>query len=120
MNHDPLCSWNPKNDATELDFCDCDLIARVREDERSNYWECERCGLQMHRSHMIDNGPDYKGDPKYVCPECDNTIRAAALRDAAEAVKALPWHRPWGDDDPWKYLRRDDAVAAIEGLGGER
>ena len=75
------------------DGCYCRLIARVRADVLANEPSC-----------VCKFGRGY----------------AAALRDAVEAVKALPWHRPWGDDDTWKYLRRDDAVAAIEALDGER
>lgn len=119
MNHDPLCRAAQMIDGKCIQ---CDLIARVRKDERSNYWECERCGLQMHLSHMIDNGPDHKGDPGYVCPECDNTIRAAALRDAVEAVLSMTpaayLHIPKVGEQTLILL--GDAVAAIEALGGEQ
>ena len=42
-------------------------------------------------------------------------IREVALSQAVEAVKALPKWRLL--EAPGKYVRRDHAVAAIEGLG---
>ena len=51
---------------------------------------------------------------------CRSCIYAAALRDAVAAVKALPaaWSHPEHDD--MDDVDRKSAVAAIEGLGGER
>lgn len=33
--HDPLCAWHPGYPSTPLDFCDCNRIAIVRDDERT-------------------------------------------------------------------------------------
>lgn len=98
MNHDPLCDVVIKNEGSAWEkyypiVCVCDLIARVREDEHEN-----------DDSHLA----------AYMLGE--RAGYAAALRDAAEAVKAA-----LTDDDG--YVRQselDDAVAAIERLGGER
>lgn len=47
--------------------------------------------------------------------------RTAALRDAVEAVKALPNTGGWTTPDGVVYeIDRAKAVAAIEALGGER
>lgn len=32
-----------------------------------------------------------------------------------KAVKALPWHRPWGSDDSYEYLVGEEVLAAIDG-----
>lgn len=48
MTHDPLCTWRQAEEADAKDprrwlagglaVCDCDKIAKVREDERGNAW----------------------------------------------------------------------------------
>ena len=94
MTHDPLCyiEYNPLVKECRT----CDLIARVREDERS-----------MKGAVVIARAAAQDG-------------YAAAVSDAAEALRHMPWHRPWGSDDPYQYLILSDAVAEIEALGGER
>lgn len=67
---------------------------------------------------MVD--PDNEERLLKVPPHVVKRIKAEAYAEAVAAVKALPWHRPWGSSDPWKYLHRDDALAAIEGLGVQR
>ena len=94
MTHDPMCPmiWDP----TPFDCGLCDLIARVREDER---------GYAKQTSTAIMAYDEGRRDGY-----------AAAMRDAVEAVKAA-----LTDDDG--YVRQselDDAVAAIEALGGQR
>lgn len=85
MNHDPLCpvAWCC-NDC----YCECRLIRRVREDEASKYGSLRETQDAVNRA------------------------RAAALRDAVEAVKALHSDRDGVDAG----FRR--AVAAIEALNG--
>ena len=72
--HDSLCRPASRDVLTNRMGCDCELIARVRKDER-----------------------------------------AAALRDAVEAVKALNNEKALIIDE-WTTV---EAVAAIRGLGGE-
>ena len=114
MNHDPLC---PQYDCW-LEGCtvcdECDLIARVREDEANRKPE------PPHDQHWYaDNLCSY-----YIGYD-------AALRDAVEAVNAAPdaidssaeWERDY-DVDPTGQTRNPriwvrEAVAAIEALGGE-
>ena len=63
MNHDPLCQTVRNTEMSEV-FCDCEWIARVREDERGRAY----------------------GWPEYQSQR-DRDVRAAALRDAVEAEK---------------------------------
>ncbi len=82
MTHDPLCPWSDSLAGREcgrvtFHLTACDLIARVREDER-----------------------------------------AAALRDAVEAVKALPVWRPMPEVQA--VVDADGVIDAIRALGGER
>ena len=90
MTHDPLC---PLFDKARYPFsakCDCDLIARVREEERS-YAKQTAAAVMAYGEGKRDG-------------------YAAALRDAVEAVKALRDYKAWG------ILAK--AVATIEALGG--
>lgn len=98
MNHDPLCTTVLHTEMSDA-FCNCDVIARVREDEVRND--------VLAAAHYGQDG--------YNC----------ALRDAVEAVKAY-YNDGLGHDfqtctdrDHSCYLFAD-AVAAIEALGGER
>lgn len=117
-SHDPLCPCPPipehrliqvRAAGIKFDDCCCDLIARVREDERS--WDG---AIRIARAAAQEG-------------------YAAALRDAVEAVKACDdlqpswWKsmffggrraRAWCQYG-WDWHKRD-AVAAIEALGGER
>lgn len=103
MTHDPLCPtvnadvpFGLFHDDVPDDCLFCALITKVREDER---------GYAKQTSTAIMAYDEGRRDGY-----------AAALRDAVEAVKAA-----LTDDDG--YVRQselDDAVAAIETLGGER
>ena len=109
MTHDPLCPAPVCKDKCFacdwcLQGCKCAEYARVREDERAKaVWQRDRLW-----------GDGY----------------AAALRDAVEAVNGLPflqYDRPAGvvtdagiASFTGQYVNRDDALAAIEALGGER
>ena len=88
MTHDPLCQMPAR--------CQCDLIARVREDERGKW-------SPMIRDSFIDG-------------------YAAALRDAVEAVKSLAHEVGpcFHNTSVGCTCVRGEAVAAIEALGGER
>ena len=114
MSHDPLCpcavSRHPGCLASaNCPDCQCDLIARVREDERAHgsfersYNEGYYNGRKDERKATLRSLPAF-----YAY----NKGRSAALRDAVEAVKALPLLGT--------YNLTADAVAAIEALGGER
>lgn len=105
MTHDPMCPQaTTMNGPWFAGGCGlCRLIAQVRED-------CTR----KHGSSLLDTYA--KG-------------YATALRDAVEAVKALPTSNytysgnpPFGDGPPQIGARmvKANAVAAIEALGGER
>ena len=101
MTHDPLCAY----DETRESPCDwCDLIARVREDERGKTYEDWDWPAFLVRARA----------------------REEALRDAVEAVKsetkAGPLFSVRNSGDPqrgWDAAVRH-AIAAIEALGGER
>ena len=87
--HDPLCLAGEYDDCQ----CDCDLIARVREDER----DCDAHGDTI----------------RYRCTHYQQGRKdgyAAALRDAAESVKAAAVRKDTSHD------MRAVAVAAIEAL----
>ena len=110
MNHDPMCPYEKWQDD-----CQCDLIARVREDERGK---------------RDADGPWFRSVVHECCVRVQDE-RAAALRDAVEAVKAaLPIDIDPGVPgfDPTERKAYQigarygvaKAVAAIEALGGER
>ena len=95
--HDALCPWS--GSLSEPDDCRlpqgwrvCDLIARVREDERGKVY----------------------GWPEYQSQR-DRDVRAAAIRDAVAAVEALGDGKTVPPNDGYA-----EAVAAITALGGER
>ena len=88
MTHDPLC---PKATDELREYCECDLIARVREDERGK---------------TLDDAWKWWGPGSYK----------QALLDALEAVKALPLRQ----SGLVMCVHQQSAVAAIEALGGER
>ena len=99
MTHDPMCSWSSANDETELDFCDCDLIARVREDERGK----AAARLSQHWQETVGRGEPTVAEDELAAvlgtesptvlhrrvggciPHYDSGY-AAALRDAQDAV----------------------------------
>lgn len=87
MNHDPLCPRSHQITFTVWrSACECALIRRVRADESQH------------------------------ADQWGRKIRANALRDAVEAVLALP-------DAIFQqaaWVKHEQAVAAIEALGGER
>lgn len=93
MTHDPLCTTVLNTEMSET-FCNCDLIARVREDER------ELHGYRLH-------------DPAY----CNGY--AAGVSASREAVAGL---LGWEDADlsdgykPLTAIWKFRALAAIDGL----
>lgn len=92
MTHDPMCSFQ-----VPTSYCkECELIARVREDEQTHIYSSEAMEevIRLAASKAYD----------------------AALRDAVEAVKALD---TWSDGSS-VFAWQNEAVAAIEALGGER
>ena len=97
----PLCDCNMDDEGraqiASIANQQADLvIARVREDERK-----------------YRNEVEYKYQ---LCVDEAQTVYVAALRDAVEAVKALPFaHMGW-----MCVEERNQAVAAIQALGGER
>lgn len=103
MSHDPLCPWDAEGDPDECYQIEglerpmtiCQLIARVREDKQDKNIGTVSLGeLAKAQEHTYNAG------------------YAAALRDAVEAVKALPWsHNNW-----MSVGERAQAIAAIEGL----
>ena len=105
--HDPLCPAlegeglfvayaGPVGGSDHIDCLTCAVIARVREDERGKAY----------------------GWPEYQSQR-DKDMRATALRDAVEAVKALR-SGAWGQDIDGVQIDMADAVAAIEALGKEQ
>jgi hypothetical protein len=102
--HDPMCGYTPESWSRDLigNPCDCDLIARVREDERAAIRQPGRITLAVEDAYA-------KG-------------RADALAEAREAVAAIGFD---GDPRPvmtvmqGHYIKRDDALAAIDALRGE-
>lgn len=97
MSHDPLCGYAPESFSRGVigNPCRCDLIARVREDERD---EAQRL-LIRHGAQQFTIG-ERMGRA---------FGREAALRDAVEAVKARGG-----------YHSAAEFAAAIQALGGER
>lgn len=91
MTHDPLCTTVLNTEMNEV-FCNCDWIARVREDERAS----------------ILTLSDRVKDSQY----------AAGLRDAVEAVRARKGQ--YNEQRPNTHAAFREAMAAIEALGGER
>lgn len=93
MTHDPLCPINSGPCCPWMGHCDCqcecDWIARVREDERKRF---------------DDDGAEWD-------------IRAAVIRDVVAAIYRTCGHTKYAGCSPCAH---DDAVAAIEALGGEQ
>ena len=132
MTHDPMCpvlkptQSERRNAAPMLDLlCACDLIARVREDERDLFFsQRDRLASEVDKAKIAGWHAGRKEG------------YAAALRDAAEAVKAaldaglatstdkaLYFFEADKDDPTLGYdvtFHKDSLVAAIEALGGER
>ena len=107
MTHDPLCPNIPEHWDTEQSIlwhakCECDLISLVREDERAK---------------READGPWFRS-VVHECCERVQTERAAALRDAVEAVKAHI--RSDLTTQEMFCGRKSDLVAAIEALGEGR
>ena len=104
MDHDPLCIMHhPHYPKHPLERCEyCDMIARVREDERDKLFP-QRWGraeqLEKARVNGWHAGWNAAKDEFY----------AAALRNAIEAVVAIDPLMPCG----CTY----EAIAAIEALG---
>lgn len=91
--HDLLCPLQAlleKPYGIAMSSCQCDLIARVREEERRQYSNYSNARNTGRRDGY-----------------------AAALRDAVDAVAALPYLNAGA------WVKRKDAIAAIEALGGE-
>ena len=129
MRHDPLCEANEYGETYD---CDCRKIRRVREDERSKaVWQRDRLWGEGYAAALRDVfgfHPEWTvtGMCKPDCPACLRLTELInersegykeALRDAVDAVKALPPVRTFSGDPA---VRHDEAVAAIEALGGER
>ena len=121
--HDPLCPvlygkahplWKAAAPLADL-LCECDLIARVREDERGKQFVSDdtmtRIADGLAKATPVDEAT--WNQSTY------DTGYADALRDALEAVKALDPNAPGGNMDYGINVQRR-AVAAIEALGGER
>lgn len=120
MNHDPLCPKNqtPINRSSLDDYygrynCQCELVARVREDERMQEYNRPFDQVSM-LWHKRGYAAALRDAPNCVCKF--QRGYAAALRDAVEAVKAsMP-----EEDEGWEksiavaWMRH--AVAAIEAL----
>lgn len=114
MNHDPLCPFFYDHTGRELvrqtgNRCVyCDLISCVREDERQKTFDADWSEMGQLAAVRLFRGQAY----------------AAALRDAAEAVKAYADERlvltkhPNASEDITAALRV--AAKRIEALGGEQ
>ena len=88
MNHDPMCR-RAKIMELLMEGCpECDLIARVREDERGKT----------------------RGEYLALAAKDSLEVRAAALRDAIAAVES----REDGEYFPWPQV--EIAIAAIQDL----
>lgn len=100
MTHDPLCPTHNCMAGTSCDeCCQCDLISKVRADERAR-WHTPYFSEDYHRGYQQGNadarkniaeriyqyGEDThpKHDARYPCQRCDIT---AAYRYAAEIAK---------------------------------
>lgn len=130
LPQDPICLelYGP-HDPRFRSCAGCNAYRRVREDERhsvihacppegSGVMPCCGCTpFEVPLTHRLTLEPDNvtcgKNDPHYNWGYVDGSkdARAAALRDAVEAVKAA--------DLCGQNNCADDAVAAIEALGGQ-
>lgn len=79
MNHDPLCSQQPRPDGNTLTmsdgvpiFCQCDLIAKVRQDMLA------KCIAALpHDTHCLDTWYDDKASECFCeSAACDRALRA--------------------------------------------
>ena len=106
MTHDPMCQTARNTEMSEA-FCDCALIARVREDERRKVpTVCTPCWYQDHTCEWPD---------RCRCGVCaDQRSRAAALRDAKRAMRATCYH-----DDPDEWCMFVAAIEAFANRGTE-
>lgn len=110
MTHDPLCPYFPEQQgfgginsgvpSTQPYIagvpCQCDLIARVREDEQSHViGSVSLAAIGEANMQQYRNG------------------YAAALRDAVEEVKL-------SCSADIELVERSEVIAAIEALGGDR
>ena len=58
-HHDPLCSWHPDYPDTELEYCQCALIAAARE-------EAAEAAMQIGRQIEKDNHAAGLCEPSYT------------------------------------------------------
>ena len=81
MTHDPLCPCTPTGFDIPLrardEFCQCDLIAKVRSDERS------RCIAEVEALGPLQQFRTQKGQDGYL-------IEGYEIVDAAEALRSQP------------------------------
>lgn len=62
MTHDPLCPTEQccaKDEQATREFCECDLIARVRQDD---LYRLKDIGLRVQNEHVMD-ATDWLYDP---------------------------------------------------------
>jgi hypothetical protein len=99
-NHDPMCPNTHSLVVADDTPCQCDLIARVREDERISW------GEHLARTQITNVDLANESAAKYL------EGRKDALAEAREAVAAFLV----GDTDcDWTYSR---CLAAIDALRG--
>lgn len=137
-NSNPTC-YDPTQRGSRKWLCRCDCgncIARVldaheswvREDERG---KAHALGVAHGRAkeaaltaRILGNAEGKDQMRRYLLADDENTNAQAyrqALSDAVEAVKAMNgWEESGSDYPPFTAVARDDAVAAIEALGGAR
>ena len=94
MTHDPLCGCTPKG-CKDCALCECQLITRVREDERQKTFDADWSEMGQLAAIRIFR----------------QQARRDALRDAVDVVKALP-----PAETATEGFGRADALAAIEAL----
>lgn len=112
MTHDPLCPNIPERWDTEQSIlwhakCECDLISRVRKDERGNVLRDAPTSVFVK---AFSDGRSSGYDTGY----------AAALRDAVDdcwgAVAEIPAVELWDGTKAAWWIVKADALAAIEAL----
>ena len=100
MTHDPMCfiDFNPLMRECRI----CDLIARVREDEAKRIYsdEAMEAVIRLAASKAYDAA-------------LQDALAAVSHHDQCHAVQYAEYGEPC---DCW----REDAVAQIEAIGGER
>ena len=108
MTHDPMCQTVRNTEMSEV-FCDCEWIARVREDERDKHADCRCHELE---AMVVANGRYESVSIDGQLLERPDVTRTEALRDAVEAVKAR-----CSSDGEFMCVECEASVAAIEALG---